>query len=90
MDYPNLTEPSLNPRVSADRIAYQQGQRELVDSRAEEYRRLARGCLALASTSVTAEARSYFIDMARIWARLADEQDSAQHPTRDEQVAPTD
>ena len=40
--------------------------------KSDEYRRLARECLELAST-FAAEGRATLIEMARIWARLADE-----------------
>jgi hypothetical protein len=44
-----------------------------MEGRAEEYRRLARDCLALATTIATEEARRALIEMARVWAKLADE-----------------
>jgi hypothetical protein len=44
-----------------------------VESRAEEYRRLAGDCLALVKTVATEEARRVLIEMARVWIRLADE-----------------
>jgi hypothetical protein len=47
---------------------------QLVKSRVEEYRRLARECMQLACTSVSEPGRSTLIEMARVWARLADEQ----------------
>lgn len=62
------------------RIAYQHGAVNL-NNRAEEYRRLARECLALASFSnFTADARSALIEMARVWSRLAHEQGAAMPP----------
>ena len=65
--------------VSALRTAYQHGAGNL-NNRAEEYRRLARECLALASSNFTAQARAALIEMACVWARLADEQDAAMPP----------
>jgi len=44
-------------------------------ARAEEYRRLAQECLALARTVSTGEARANFVAMAETWLRLAEEQD---------------
>jgi hypothetical protein len=41
-------------------------------SKSDEYRRLARECLELAST-FAAQGRATLIEMARIWTRLADE-----------------
>jgi hypothetical protein len=52
----------------------------MLNSRAEEYRRLARDCLQLGTTFVTEEARSILIEMARVWSRLADEQDKTRAP----------
>jgi hypothetical protein len=43
--------------------------------RGDKYRELARECLRLASTFVTAEARSLLVEMARVWTRLADDHD---------------
>jgi hypothetical protein len=40
----------------------------------EKYRELARECFWVASTTITAEGRSLFVEMARVWTRLADEQ----------------
>jgi hypothetical protein len=51
----------------------QRGAVRIVEGRAEEYRRLARDCLALMTTVATEEARRALIEMARVWARLADE-----------------
>ena len=45
----------------------------IVEGRAEDYRRLARECLRLVRTVATEEARHALIEMARVWARLADE-----------------
>ena len=47
-----------------------------MNDRAEEYRRLARECLRLVATVTTEEARSSMIEMARVWARLAEEQET--------------
>jgi hypothetical protein len=43
--------------------------------KAEEYRRLAQQCLAMARTLSSAEARVSALQMAQVWQRLADEQD---------------
>jgi hypothetical protein len=43
--------------------------------KAEEYRRLAQQCLAMARTLSNAEARVSALQMAQVWQRLADEQD---------------
>jgi hypothetical protein len=51
-----------------------------LNKRAEEYRRLARECLALATTRMTPEARSALVEMARVWTRLADEQEVSLPP----------
>jgi hypothetical protein len=52
-----------------------------VINRADGYRRLARECLALARTTSTEEARLTLVEMARVWSRLADEQDEKLPPT---------
>jgi hypothetical protein len=41
--------------------------------KAEEYRRLAQQCLAMACTLSNAEARVSALQMAQVWQRLADE-----------------
>jgi hypothetical protein len=46
-------------------------------TRAEEYRRLARECLALARTLSLETARAALIDRAQGWLRLAEEQEHA-------------
>ena len=46
----------------------------MTKTRAEEYRRLAHGCLALAKSVATEEARIALIGMASRWLRLAEEQ----------------
>jgi hypothetical protein len=35
----------------------------------EKYRELARECLRVASTTITAENRSHLVEMARVWSR---------------------
>jgi hypothetical protein len=52
----------------------------LADNRASEYRRLARECLRLAQTIATEEARLALVEMARVWTRLAEEQDVPYRP----------
>ena len=44
-------------------------------TRAEEYRRLAQECLAMARAVSREEARANLMVMAQVWQRLADEQD---------------
>jgi hypothetical protein len=61
-----------------------EGQGRVVESRAEQYRRLARECMTLASTSVSEPGRSTLIEMARVWSRLADEQAQQQVQPRNE------
>jgi hypothetical protein len=46
--------------------------------KAEEYRRLAQQCRAMACTLSNAQARVSALQMAQVWQRLADEQD--RHP----------
>ena len=45
-------------------------------ARAEDYRRQAQECLDVARTLSLDDARATLIDMARIWLRLAKEQES--------------
>ena len=45
-----------------------------MNQQADEYRRLARACLRLASTTEE-DGRATLIEMARIWFRLASERD---------------
>jgi hypothetical protein len=45
-----------------------------VASRAEEYRRLARECLAIAHAFPIGKRRATLLQMAQVWQRLADEQ----------------
>ena len=54
--------------------------RRLPNDRATEYRRLARDCLRLLQTFSNEEARAALIEMARVWTRLAEEQDAAFQP----------
>jgi hypothetical protein len=48
------------------------------DNRAAEYRRLARDCLQVSKGMSTEEGRAALIEMARVWSRLADEQEALQ------------
>ena len=50
------------------------------DNRASEYGRLARECLRVAQTIATEEARFALVEMARVWTRLAEEQDVSWRP----------
>jgi hypothetical protein len=54
--------------------------------KAEEYRRLAQQCHAMACTLSNAEARVSALQMAQVWERLADEQD--RNPDRAERPPP--
>ena len=53
------------------------GRLPMTRERAEEYRRLAQECLAMARTASTPEGRSTLIDMAETWLRRAEEQKHA-------------
>jgi hypothetical protein len=55
---------------------YREGQ--LMERRADQYRRLARECLRLVTTTSVSAGRSTLIEMAGMWTRLADEQDQQQ------------
>jgi hypothetical protein len=59
-----------------------------VESRAEEYRRLAGDCLALVKTVATEKARRTLIEMARVWTRLADETARPLVQQQQQQVQP--
>src|SRR5262249_37758954 len=65
---------ALTP-ISFSYVAVQTRARAMTRARAEEYRRLAQECLALARTVSTREARANFVAMAETWLRLAEEQD---------------
>ena len=56
-------------------VSRKRGATTFADNRASEYRRLARECLRLAQTIATEEARLALVEMARVWTRLAEEQD---------------
>jgi hypothetical protein len=47
----------------------------VIHTKAQEYRRLAKECLAMARSVSTEEARDTLRHMAQVWHRLADEQD---------------
>jgi hypothetical protein len=49
----------------------------LPDHRAMEYRRLARECLRVSRSMSSEEGRLALVEMARVWARLAEEQGAA-------------
>jgi hypothetical protein len=61
-------------------MAYTAGGRRLLDNRAEEYRRLARECLRLVSTVTREDSGRLLIEMARVWTRLASEQQTPLNP----------
>lgn len=48
-----------------------------MESRAEQYRKLARDCMQLANQVPFGPPRAALLEMAREWARLADVQDQA-------------
>jgi len=54
---------------------YDQRVTAVTRKKAEEYRRLAQQCLAMACTLSNAEARVSALQMAQVWQRLADEQE---------------
>jgi hypothetical protein len=61
----------------------------LPNERATEYRRLARDCLRLLQTFSNEEARAAVIEMARVWTRLAEQQEASQPVMQQqEQVQP--
>ena len=49
-------------------------------NRADQYRRLAGECLALTDSMSSEDARRSLIEMAQVWTRLAEEQESAFTP----------
>jgi hypothetical protein len=49
-------------------------------NRADQYRRLAGDCLALADSMSTEDARRSLIEMAQVWTRLAEEQENVFAP----------
>lgn len=51
-----------------------------VATKADEYRQLAQECLLAARSVATEEARAALINMARVWLRLAEEQDAPPSP----------
>jgi hypothetical protein len=55
--------------------AYKRATGSVTRTKAEEYRRLAQECLAMARTVSTEEARADLMTMAQVWHRLANEQD---------------
>jgi hypothetical protein len=60
----------------------------IVGERADEYRRLARECLEMAYTVSIEQSRRSLIEMARVWTRLAEEQDAAFRPNVSDQSQP--
>jgi len=66
-----------------------------VASRAEEYRRLAQQCLETARTISSKDGRAILVQMAQVWQRLAEEQETSIFPDRpaaqqQQQVQPKD
>ena len=47
----------------------------MTHTKAEEYKRLAQECLAVALTLSTLDGRASLVAMAQVWQRLAEEQD---------------
>jgi len=64
-------------RCSLDSYRVPDGGRAVPDNRVMQYRRLAAECLRLAPTVGTEQARRALLEMARVWTRLANEQDAA-------------
>jgi hypothetical protein len=60
-------------------------------SRAEEYRRLAQQCLDVARTIRDPDGHAALVQMAQVWQRLANEQESATSlwPTAAESAQPS-
>jgi hypothetical protein len=61
-------------------MAYTSRGRRFLDNRAEEYRRLAGECLRLVSTVTRGDSGRVLIEMARVWIRLATEQETSLNP----------
>jgi len=66
-----------------------------VASRAEEYRRPAQQCLETARTISSKDGRAILVQMAQVWQRLAEEQETSIFPDRpaaqqQQQVQPKD
>jgi len=59
-------------------------------SHPEEYRRYARECLELASSARGQRARAALHHMARVWVRLAQEEEEARARSQKNQVADAD
>jgi hypothetical protein len=53
-----------------------------VVSRAEEYRRLAQECLDTARTIANEDARDALLQMAQVWQRLAEQQETTANSNR--------
>ena len=66
-------------RSACSNRVYRRGRRFL-DNRAEEYRRLARECLRLVPTVTREDSGRLLIEMARVWIRLATEQETPLNP----------
>jgi hypothetical protein len=60
-----------------------------VSTRTDEYRRRAQQCLTLARRVKSTQERSYLLEMARVWSRLADEPPRAV-VQQQQQVQPND
>jgi hypothetical protein len=60
-----------------------------VSTRTDEYRRRAHQCLTLARRVKSARERSYLLEMARVWSRLAEEPPRAA-VQQQQQIQPKD
>jgi hypothetical protein len=59
------------------------------ESSAARYRRLARECIATASTPVTEQTRATLVEMAQVWMRLAESHDARPATQQQQQIQPT-
>jgi hypothetical protein len=58
------------------------------ESPAARYRRLARGCIAMANTIATEQTRAALVEMAQIWTRLAERHDARPTMQQQQQIQP--
>jgi hypothetical protein len=58
------------------------------ESSAARYRRLARECIAMASTPVTEQTRATLVEMAQVWTRLAESHAARPAMQQQQQIQP--
>jgi hypothetical protein len=58
------------------------------ESPAARYRRLARECIAMANTIATEQTRAALVEMAQVWARLAESHDAQPAMQQQQQIQP--